>query len=148
LTQKSSLNAGGVTIAIILGLIAGPIIFYAIAGDYWHTLNVHVNQLVAGGVGAVVGIVALVNATRFRNAGLAGAVTGVAAGAGEFVVAFIPWVGFNTTHPTCDPNQICPLSATTLQQIALVSGLFSVVLFTIAGFSLASLITFARSRVS
>ena len=144
---KPSLNAGGVTLAIILGLLTGPTLFYALFGDYAHSTGVHATQWIAGVVGGVLGVVALVNAARFRNAGLAGTVTGVSAGVGELAVAVVPWIGFNMTHPTCDANRLCPLAPADIQQIALVSGVFAIGLFTILFFALTTLIVAIRGRL-
>ena len=145
---KPSLNAGGVTLAIILGLLTGPMVFYAIFGDYWHSTGVHPMQWMAGAAGAVVGVGALLNAARFRNAGLAAAITGVAAGVGELTVAVVPWLGFNATHPRCDANNLCPLAPADLQQIALVAGVFAIGLFTVLFFALTTLIVAIRGRLS
>jgi hypothetical protein len=145
--QKRSLDAGGVTLAIILGLFAGPIIFYALAGDYWHSTGFQVNRIIAGVVGAALGIGALVNAARFRNAGLAGGISGLAAGIGELAVAVLPWYAFSYTHPKCEPGQICPLSPGDLAQLALRAGAFSIIVFTLAGFALAMLVAAVRGRV-
>ncbi len=145
--QKRSLDAGGVTLAIILGLFAGPIIFYALAGDYWHSTGFQMNRIIAGVIGVALGIGALVNATRFRNAGLAGGISGLAAGIGELGVAVLPWYAFSYNHPKCDPNQICPLSPGDLAQLALHVGAFALIVFTLAGFALASLIAAVRGRI-
>nr|MBA3825676.1 hypothetical protein [Ktedonobacterales bacterium] len=92
---KQTLNANGVTFAIILGLLFGPIVFYAIAGSFAANVGSHtyailtINRGLAGGVAGVLGVLALVNAERFRNAGLAGAITGIAAGISELAVAVV-----------------------------------------------------------
>lgn len=144
---RRALDAGGVTIAIILGLLAGPILFYALAGDYWHSTNLTVSRGLAGGVGGVLALAALLNATRFHNAGLAGAVTGLAGAIGETVVAVVPWLGLTYRQPTCAPSQVCPLLAPAgVVQLALTVGIFTLVVFTLAGFSLASLVAALRQR--
>jgi hypothetical protein len=148
--QKRSLDAGGVTLAIILGLLAGPLIFYALAGDYWHTAPVTDDTLarvVAGVAGAALGVGALVNATRFRNPGLAGGISGLAGGITELAVAVLPWVGFNATHHTCTSDGICPLDGNGLVQLALRAGGFAIIVYTLAGFALAMLISAVRGYV-
>lgn len=149
--QKRSLDAGGVTLAVILGLLAGPLIFYALAGDYWHTTPVTadntVARIIAGVAGAALGVGALVNATRFRNPGLAGGISGLAGGVSELLVAVLPWVGFNATHPKCTSNGICPLDGNGLMQLALRAGVFSIVVYTLLGFALAMLISAVRGYV-
>lgn len=146
--QKRSLDAGGVTLAIILGLLSGPLIFYGLAGDYWHSVALPLNQYLWGAIGGVLGIGALVNASRYRNPGLAGAVSGIAGGIGEVAFAVLPWAAFSATHPKCDPNNICPLGSTDLGQLALRAGAFSLIVFTLAGFSLALLIAAIRGRIA
>jgi hypothetical protein len=141
--QKRSLDAGGVTLAIVLGLLAGPMIFYGLAGDYWHTTvtdNTLARQVMGVG-GVLLGVGAMVNALRFRNPGLAGAISGLAGGVSELAVAVLPWLGFNATHPTCTPDHICPVD---VGQIALRAGGFGIVVFTLVGFALASLISAVR----
>ena len=145
---KTNLNANGVTFAIILGLLFGPIVFYAIAGDYTHSTSLTVSRGIAGGVAGVVGVLALINAERFRNAGVAGAVTGLAAGIGELVVAIVPWWAFTYTHPQCNTNSVCPLSSSDLIRLALTAGGFALVLFTLGLASLASLVSAVRGRVN
>jgi hypothetical protein len=151
---KQSLNANGVTFAIILGLLFGPILFYALAGSFTASVGNHtyaiftLNRGLAGGVAGVLGVLALVNAERFRNAGLAGAITGIAAGVGELVVAVVPWWAFSYTHPTCDANGVCPLSSGDLARLALTTGGFALVLFTLGLYSLATLVNAVRVRVN
>lgn len=146
MTDRRSLDAGGVTLAIILGLITGPVLFYAIAGDYWHSTGVTANHLVAGIIAAVLGLGGLFNASRFRNAGLAGAITGLAAGIGELGVAIVPWLGYDR-NVTCNPGDICPqISQPDLLQIALRAGIFSTLVFVIGGYALSTLVATLRVR--
>jgi hypothetical protein len=151
---KKNLNANGVTFAIILGLLFGPLLFYAIVGGFSasvgnHTYNIfNLSRGLAGGIAGGLGVLALINAERFGNAGLAGAITGLAAGVGELVVAVVPWWAFSYTHPKCDANGVCPLSSGDLTQLALTNGGFAIVLFTLGLFSLASLVNAVRSRVN
>jgi hypothetical protein len=145
---QRTLDAGGVTFAIILGLLAGPVIFYALAGDYWHSTGLTVNHLYAGIVGAGLGLGALFNAARYRNAGSAGAISGLAGGVGELAVAVVPWIGLTYARPTCDPNTVCPLlGANDLTQLALTVGIFAIIVFSLAGYSLAALINAIRGQV-
>lgn len=146
--MKPLLHAGGVTIAIILGLMAGPFLTYAIAGDVTHTLPFTLNHALAGGIGGVVALGALINAQRFRNAGEAGAIFGIAAGVGEFAVAVLPWIGYSYSRPACTTaTQVCPLGSSDLLRLSLTTGLFALALFTIGGASLAMLIAAVRSAV-
>jgi len=151
---KQSLNANGVAFAIILGLLLGPILFYAIAGDFSAVAGnqtysiLRINRGLAGGVAGVLGVLALINAERFHNAGRAGAVTGLAAGISELAVAVVPWWAFASTHPKCDANGLCPLSSGDLVHLALTSGGFALVLFTLGFTALASLVSAVRARVN
>jgi len=151
---KQTLYANGVTFAIILGLLFGPILFYAIADGFTASVGTHtyalltINRGVAGGVAGVLGILALINAERFRNAGLAGAITGLAAGVGELVVAVVPWWAFSATHPTCTSAGLCPLASGDIICLALTTGGFALVLFTLGLYSLASLVNAVRARVN
>lgn len=146
--QDRSLDAGGVTLAIILGFLAGPALFYAFFGDYWHSTGLHFSRGIAGGVGGVLALAALANATRFRNAGVAGALAGFAGAAGEFAVAIVPWFGLNYTHPTCSSGNLCPIFAPNdLAQLALTVAIFCGVVFTLAGYSLAALVAGVRAQL-
>ncbi len=151
---KQSLNANGVTFAIILGLLFGPILFYAIAGGFAATAGNHtyailtISRGLAGGVAGVLGVLALINAERFRNAGLAGAITGIAAGLSELVVAVVPWWAFSATHPQCDASGVCPLATGDLVRLGVTTGGFALVLFTLGLYSLATLVNAVRARVN
>ncbi len=147
--HRPSLNALGVTFAIILGLITGPVVFYAFAGDYWHSTNLHLSQWIAVAAAVPLLIAALANATRFREAGMAGAITGLAGGVGEMAVAVVPWAGLTYRGPKCQPNLICPqFNQGNLTQLTLTVGIFSVIVFTLAGLSLAVLISALRQRTA
>jgi hypothetical protein len=146
--MKPMLNAGGVAIAIILGLVAGPFLTYAIVGDVTHTYPFSFNHILAGVIGGIVALGALINAQRYRNAGEAGAVFGIAAGVGEFTAAVLPWIGYTYTRPACTTTtQVCPLNPSDLVRLSTTTGLFALILFTIGGASLSMLIAAARSLV-
>ncbi len=146
-SRSRTLDAGGVTLALILGLLAGPAIFYAAAGDYWHSLGLTVPTPLAIVAALALTVAALANATRFRNAGLAGALTGVAAGVGELAVAVIPWIG--VTQIKCAEPIICPpIARGDLISYAAYVGGFAIVICTIGGFSLALLVRTLRSRMA
>jgi|GEM_PF-3463601 len=153
--RNRSLDAGGVTLAIILGLFTGPLLIYALSDDAFHTLNLPsawrgqgTPHIIAAAAAVVLIVLALFSAARFRNSGVAGAITGVAAGVGELAVATVPWLAAaRTIH--CDPGHVCPLpSQPDLIQIALTVGIFYTVLFGIAGYSLALLTHSVRHRLS
>jgi hypothetical protein len=144
--SQRTLDAGGVTLAILLGVLAGPVIFYAVAGDYFHSTDLSINRLIAGALAIVLGIAAILNAVRFRNAGLAGAVTGLAAAVGELAVAALPWAGLLYITPHCAGGTVCPPTGTDLKTFALYVGAFMGVVSVIAGFSLASLVRVIRAR--
>ncbi len=146
---RPRLSAGGVALAIVLGMISGPIIFYAFMGDYTHSTGVTVNHLSAGIVGGVLGIVAIWHAARYRNAGLAGAVTGLAAGIGEGIVAIGPWVANTLHHPVWQDGAACPyFTNQQLIQFSLSIGLFALIIATVAGYSLALLFAVVRQRLA
>ncbi len=146
---RPQLSAGGVALAIVLGIISGPIIFYAFMGDYTHSTGVSVSHLAAGLVGGILGIAAIWHAARYRQAGLAGAVTGLAAGIGEGVVAIGPWVANTLQHPVCQDGAACPyFTNQQLIQFSLSIGLFAVIISTLAGYSLALLFAVVRQRLA
>lgn len=147
--SKRSLDTGGVLAAIFLGLIAGPTLFYALAGDFFHVLTINwpYARITAGAIGTVATIGGLVNAERFRQPGLTGALTGLAGAIGQVVVVALPWYGYYLHHRSCSDSSLCPLPSTAdLLQLILVVGGFGVVVFTLAGYSLASLLSTLRRR--
>ena len=145
-------GAGGITLAILLGLLIGPLLVYALAGDFWHTVGVpqpdRTSRIIAGAIGIVLIIGALFNASRFRNAGLVGMLTGIGGGVGELAVAVVPWLAA-PRFVQCHPNEICPLpSQSDIVNITLTAGIFFTLLFAVAGFSLAMLVAVVRHRLA
>lgn len=146
--QRPMLNGGGVALALLLGFVTGPVLFYALMGDYWHSTGVHISQLYAGLAAIPLVVLSLFNAARFQNTGVAGAVTGAAAGVGEMIVAVMPWTILNIDRPHCTPDKICPyISSADLPRFILTVGIFSIGIALIAGFSLALLIDALRRMV-
>jgi nitrate/nitrite transporter NarK len=146
--RNRPLDAGGVTVAIISGLIAGPSLFYAFLSPRVPVPGVHVNQWIVGILGFAFLAVGIANAVRYHNAGLAGAITGIAGGIGTLGAVVLPWFALNYAKPACAGNgDICPLSdPTTLMQFALGIGLFATIFLTVGCASLASLIAAFRTR--
>jgi hypothetical protein len=150
--RQRAAGAGGITLALLLGLFVGPLLVYALAGDFWHTIGApapdRTPRIIAGVIGIALLIGALFNASRFRNAGLVGMLTGIGGGIGELTVAVVPWLAApRFVH--CQPGLICPLpSQPDLVNIALTAGIFFTVLFAVAGFSLAQLVSVVRHRLA
>jgi hypothetical protein len=151
-----AIDASGVLFAIVLGLVAGPLAFLALAGDYMHIFTgIHSSlpsstRYITGGSAAILIVLGLINAGHYRNAGAIGAITGAAAGVGELVLSLVPWLLYtHGTHPNCQSGGICPLPSTgDLEQLTLTIGIYSIVIGTIAGFSLATLLTVVRRRLA
>ncbi len=150
--QQRPAGAGGITLAILLGILIGPLLVYALAGDFWHTIGAPrpdtTPRIIAGIAGIVLLVGALFNASRFRNSGLVGLLTGVGGGIGELAVAIVPWLA-EPQFVHCQPDEICPLlSHHDILTIALTAGIFFTVLFAVAGFALALLVSVVRQRLA
>jgi len=151
--NRPSLHFAGALLAVLLGLVSTPLLFFAFAGNYAHTFSTipdtSMSRLIAGVVGAVLAVSGIMNAARFRNAGAAGALTGVAGAVGEFVVTVIPWLAITANHRACTTGDICPYpTVADVTRLSLTVGIFSLVIATVAGYSLATLLAAVRHRMA
>ncbi len=136
-----TLGIGGIILSALIGLFTGPLLVYAVAGDYWRTLfsfnTIAFARPLAGIVGVLLTAAMIFWANRYRRAGAAGAISGFCAAIGEWIVAMLPWVGFYYNHAACAASQYCPiLSANELRAGAITVGIYFAILFTLAGFCL------------
>jgi hypothetical protein len=148
--RSPSLNIDGAIITIILGIILGPTLFYAIAGDYWQTLtflpsNTTTPRFIAGAIAIVALVLILFNAGRFRNAGWAGTLAGIAAGVSQLLAATLPTIAYAANHQAADP---AGLNRNDMIQLLLTLGGFLLAIYAIGGYSLAVLMTSLRRRFS
>lgn len=149
----SRLDFEGVVGEILLGLLAGPLVFYTIAGDYWNSfILLHqfaYARLITGLIAFALVLAGMMVAMRYRNAGVAGGIFGFAGAIGQLIIALLPWLGLHAIAKTCGQGPTCTgLDSHSLTQLGMTVGIFSAILYTAAGYFLALFMASVRRSMA
>jgi hypothetical protein len=131
---------GAALASILLGVVTGLALAYAVLGNPWHSFPTDFPRWIAAIVGVVTLALLLAVTSRYTSPMVLGTMAGAAGGLAEVAVAAVPWLAIASTQPGCANQSACTVPPSVALGYGMVAALVYGVPLTVALAGLASIV--------